>query len=192
MRGRAMAANDNEQADPAVVVWTIGHGNLPLEQFVALLRQHQPPIATVVDVRSAPHSRFVPHFNRETLEAELPRSGIAYRFGGDFLGGRPSAPDLYRDREVPTGKADYLHLVDYPAVARTGPFRLGLQRLVGLAADQPTAIMCSESDPDKCHRHHLIAKALVDQGVAVIHLRHDGSASPATFASETAEQPRLF
>ncbi len=178
-----------EGNNSTVLVWTIGHGNLPLDLFVDLLRRHEPPISRLIDVRSAPYSRFCPHFNRHSLEAELAGAGIDYRFAGDYLGGRPTDPGLYLSGEVPTGKADYLHLVDYPAVARSGRFQIGLERLVDLARECPSAIMCSEGNPHICHRHHLIAKALVDRGVAVFHIRHNGSETVAAFTDAPSAVP---
>jgi uncharacterized protein (DUF488 family) len=178
-----------QAAEPQV--FTIGHSNLTFDRFVRLLEDRNMPIATVVDVRSAPYSRFAPHFNRENFEAELRKQGITYRYAGKSLGGCPADPVCYFDHEVPTGKADYLSLVNYSVVAQQPWFRKGLERLIEIAAIEPTAIMCSEEDPAKCHRHHLIAKALVDRGVDVRHIRKDGAVEPATF-NAPALQPTLF
>ena len=45
---------------------TIGHSNHSPDKFLALLRAYG--IATLVDVRSWPTSRHLPHFNRLALE----------------------------------------------------------------------------------------------------------------------------
>ena len=55
-------------------VFTVGHSNLSLDRFVALLAEHG--IGTLVDVRSVPFSRFGPQFNRAELDHALPRVGI--------------------------------------------------------------------------------------------------------------------
>ena len=168
-----------------VTIYTIGHSNLPLERFIDVLRAKG--IRTLVDVRSSPFSRFVSHFNRGSLEATLPGAGIEYRFAGETLGGRPSEASLYKTNEVPPPKADYLSLVDYPAVAEQEWFRRGLARLRALAADAPTAIMCSEEDPTKCHRHHLIERAL-HAGDRVVHIRTKGGVvAEETLSREPAE-----
>jgi uncharacterized protein (DUF488 family) len=39
--------------------------------------------------------------------------------------------------------------------------------------------MCSEEDPARCHRHHLIAQSLLTQGVVVQHIRRGGTLEPA-------------
>ena len=69
-------------------VWTIGHSNHSLERFVELLRSQS--IDFAIDVRSYPYSRYAPHFDREALEAALPRNGRAIPVSGR-LAGRPTA-----------------------------------------------------------------------------------------------------
>ncbi|HEX9090110.1 MAG TPA: DUF488 family protein, partial [Anaerolineales bacterium] len=56
-------------------------------------------------------------------------------------------------------------------------FLYGVQRLLEIASLQTTVIMCSEEDPARCHRHHLIARYLLGAlpGVTVLHIRGDGS-----------------
>ncbi len=167
----ASAAHGDESAI-LTVVYSIGHSTLDCDVFLALLEQHG--IRTVVDVRTSPYSRFAPHFNQRELRSALRGRGIGYAFGGEKLGGRPSDPALYKNGVVPEGHADYLNLVDYPAVAREPWFREGVERLLELAAEAPTAMMCSEEDPHRCHRHHLVAQDLLERGVAVRHIRRDG------------------
>ena len=50
-------------------LFTIGHSNHPLEQFVALLRMHG--VTAVADVRSTPYSRRHPQFNKDRLDAAI-------------------------------------------------------------------------------------------------------------------------
>jgi uncharacterized protein (DUF488 family) len=70
-----------------------------------------------------------------------------------------------------------LHEVDYQAVMRQAWFVRGIERLLQLAAEQTTAVMCSEENPAECHRHHLIAKYVLREhpGVDVRHVRGDGN-----------------
>ena len=55
-------------------------------------------------------------------------------------------------------------------------FLQGISRLLELAGQQTTAILCSEEDPAHCHRHHLIALHLLaaHPEVTVKHIRGDG------------------
>lgn len=163
-------------ANPTTIA-TIGHSNLPIEELVAMLRRHE--IATVVDVRSTPYSQYTPQFNRDTLERSLAGSGLSYLFAGDYLGGRPTDPTCYHAGVVPEGDANYLALVDYDEVAKRAWYRRGIDRLVEVAGEQRTAMMCSEEDPARCHRHHLIAQSLLALGIEVQHLRKGGSVESA-------------
>ena len=156
-------------------IFTIGHSNHSLDRFVRLLSDHG--IERLVDVRTAPYSRYSPHFNRESLEAALRQHGIEYVYAGKYLGGRPSDPTCYRRRTLPPDGSDYLHEVDYPEVMKRDWFLRGIARLLALADERRTAIMCSEEDPAACHRHHLIATYLLANhpDVEVQHIRADGT-----------------
>jgi uncharacterized protein (DUF488 family) len=155
-------------------LYTVGHSNHSLERFVELVTGAG--WQAVVDVRTAPSSRFNPQFNKGSLEAALPAAGVEYYFAGKFLGGRPSDPTCYKRRTLPPEGADYLHEVDYPEVMKRDWFVKGIQRLLEIADERATAVMCSEEDPATCHRHHLIAKYLLREHpeVSVFHLRGDG------------------
>jgi uncharacterized protein (DUF488 family) len=144
-------------------LYTIGHSNHELPQFIGLLRQHG--IAVVADVRSSPYSAYNPQFNRETLQAQLQAAGIGYVFLGAELGARRTEPECYDDE----GRVRYAH------VAQTPGFCAGLQRLADLRSAQRVALMCAEKDPLTCHRTILICRALRDQTPDIRHIRGDGS-----------------
>ena len=129
-------------------LYTIGHSNHPLPRFVELLQRHV--IDLVADVRSVPHSRRHPQFNKEALAASLQAAGIGYEFLGRELGARAEDPMLYENGRVSWAK-----------LAATGLFQFGLDRLCALAASKRTAIMCAEKEPLDCHRTLLVAQALV-------------------------------
>ncbi len=153
--------------DPAgqqspLVVYTIGHSNVALEALLALLARHE--IAALMDVRSAPYSRFVPHFNRPSLAAAAKRTGIGYHFMGDTLGGRPQ-DDAYYDDEG--------HVL-YDRVARADWFERGIARLRELAGRERVAVMCGEEDPAGCHRRLLVGRVLAREGALLRHIRGDG------------------
>ena len=168
-------------------IFTIGHSNQTMDDFLGLLSSNG--IQMVVDVRTSPYSRFSPHFSRDNLKLALKDHGIGYRFAGDYLGGRPDDPDLYKNGVVPEGHADYLNLVDYPAVAKTIRYREGIDKLLILAEDKRVAIMCSEADPQQCHRHHLIAQSLLEANAEVLHIHRDGKLS---VAQPLVRQPSLL
>jgi uncharacterized protein (DUF488 family) len=147
-----------------LLIHTLGHSNHTTAAFVDLLRRHG--ITLVVDVRSQPYSRWAPQFNRETLARDLQDAGLAYRFMGDALGGRPADPALYDSgQERP----------DYQRVEQTSAYQAGIDQLLDLAGIEQVAVMCSEGDHRRCHRHLLITQTLLGRGVRVLHIQPDGT-----------------
>lgn len=170
-------------------LYTIGHSNHSLEKLIRLLEDNG--VMTVVDVRSAPYSRYNPQFNKDNLGGALAQRNIQYAFAGQYLGGRPSDPTCYKSRTLPGDGADYLHEVDYPEVMKRDWFIKGIERLLELADEQTTAILCSEENPAECHRHHLIAKYIMSTHpeVSVRHIRGDGTVFGAGAITESLDEP---
>ena len=164
------------------MLFTIGHSNHSLEFFVEML--HRYDITAVADVRSAPYSRYVVHFNKDDIEQTLRSKGIQYIFLGNAIGGKPSDRSLYT-----SGGA-----VRYDALARLATFQAGLDRLQkGLAGDWRIGLMCAEEDPSKCHRHLLIAREMEnDRKIPVWHIRADGTLVRARELLKTPSQLQLF
>jgi uncharacterized protein (DUF488 family) len=168
---------------------TVGHSNHTIERFVQLLDLGG--IATLVDVRTSPASRFNPQFNQGSLDPVLAQHLVTYVFAGRYLGGRPPDPTCYKHRVLPPEGTDYLHEVDYPEVMRRDWFVKGIQRLLAIADEQTTAIMCSEENPAECHRHHLISKYLFQEypEIDVRHIRGDGNIISARSILASVEDP---
>ena len=166
-------------------IYTIGHSNVSAQKIIELLQKHH--IEIVVDVRSAPYSRYSPQFNRETLAKTLESHGIEYAYAGDYLGGRPKDPTCYRQPPAAGGKTDYRNAVDYAEVARRPRYQRGLERLMEIAQEKATAILCSEENPRHCHRHWLIAQSLLERGFEVQHIRGDGRLEPASEITEVQQ-----
>jgi uncharacterized protein (DUF488 family) len=147
-------------------VYTIGHGRAAFVAVAEVLAGHG--VATLVDVRSHPYSRHAPEFSRPVLEGLAATSGFGYRWMGDALGGRPDDPGLVAADGV----------LDEAALRRSPRFRAGLTDLAALAVGGAVALLCAEEDPGHCHRSRVIAPALEEMGLQVVHLRHDGTAVP--------------
>ena len=161
-------------------LFTIGHSNLALGHFLALLQQHG--IGTVADVRTVPRSRHVPHFSAGPLREALDGRAIGYLPLGHELGGRPAGRDFY-DEE---GRVLYGRLAGSPA------FGEGIDRVLAGARTSRLALLCSEEDPSRCHRHLLIGRVLRERGVPVSHIRRDGRAETEAglAARETSGRPQ--
>jgi uncharacterized protein (DUF488 family) len=142
-----------------VRVFTVGHGARPLEELVETLRGAG--VETLVDVRRFPGSRRHPQFNRESLAAALPATGIEYLHEVDLGGRRSGEPGEGRFACIRT-----------PAF-RSYAARMGLQEWQDafervLAAASP-CVMCAETLWWRCHRR-LIAELLAARGHDVVHL----------------------
>jgi len=162
-------------------IFTIGHSNHSAARFLELLRESN--IETVVDVRSQPMSRWVPHFNKAALRTALKGGSIGYVFMGSELGGRPDDPAL-RTQGKP----------DYGAMAQARAFRAAIERLIELSKDQRIALMCAERDPLDCHRFLLIGRELVARGRSVANILSDGIVEDVATTQRRAAKlhPRLL
>ena len=140
---------------PRKVLFTIGHSTHSIDEFVALLNAHG--IRHLVDVRSIPKSRHVSQFNTDALTASLHAAGIEYTHLKALGGRRHSRKDSintgWRNKSF-RGYADYL---------ATPQFAEGLETLIQIATAAPTAIMCAEAVPWRCHRS-LIADVMMLKG----------------------------
>jgi len=140
---------------------TVGHSTHSIEDFIGILQAHG--IRQLVDVRTMPRSRRVPQFNKENLPASLRAADIFYRhmpgLGGLRHPQRDSTNTGWRNTSF-RGYADYM---------QTREFRANLEELIDVAGRVPTAIMCAEAVPWRCHRS-LIADALVARGIQAIEI----------------------
>jgi uncharacterized protein (DUF488 family) len=143
-------------------LFTIGHSNVALDDFLSLLQQHG--VQAVADVRTVPRSRYVPHFNAGQLRDALAQCDVSYLPFGRELGGRPEGTGFY----------DAHGHVLYGRLATSPAFQEGIGRVLASAQTQRIALLCSEEDPARCHRHLLIGRVLRARGVAVAHIRRDG------------------
>jgi uncharacterized protein (DUF488 family) len=143
-------------------VFTIGHSNLEMPDFTAMLAQHG--VQLVCDVRSLPRSSRYPQFNREALEVELSAAKVKYEFCGDALGGRPADPQTYHRDGV----------VDYARRRKASDFCAAVDRVIQYSRTQNIALLCAEEDPLHCHRFLMICPALLERGVTPQHIRREG------------------
>ncbi|MFC1636992.1 DUF488 family protein [Planctomycetota bacterium] len=157
-------------------LYTIGHSNLPIEQFVALLKEFE--IGLVADIRRYPSSRKFPHFNRPALCECLATEGIDYLWL-EALGGRRSGGKNEKSPNIGLTSPGFRNYADYMA---TDQFRSAVQRLLSAAAELRTAIMCAEKLYWKCHRR-ILSDYLVSQGIEVIHIISPGEASTHKLSS---------
>ncbi|MGI8457446.1 MAG: DUF488 domain-containing protein [Propionibacteriaceae bacterium] len=144
-------------------IWTIGHWTCAESAFVGLLDTQQ--IELLVDVRAHPGSRRSPQFASDAMVDWLHRAEIDY-VHLDELGGRRPRQDVDPELNAGWQNASFKNYADYTL---TSHYETGIARLVELAADRRTVIMCAEPMPWRCHRV-LIATTLTSRGWAVRHI----------------------
>ena len=137
----------------SIVVYTIGHGRHSWAEFLVLLKKYK--IAFLCDVRSAARSRWV-QFNGAVLQENLIDNGIGY---------------------------EHLPECGGKTLAKTEDLERGIERILELAAEVKTAIMCSESQPltkhkiprANCYRIGLLSPLLRAKGASkIIHILPEG------------------
>ena len=141
-------------------LWTIGHSNRQQSEFLDLLLAES--IEAVADVRRFPGSRRCPHFGREALKEALYAVGMEYRHFGE-LGGRRTK----RAEDSPNSAWRVEAFSAYADYTTSSEFVGAFAELVELAMRKPTAIMCAEALPWRCHRR-LIADQFVARGWLVL------------------------
>jgi uncharacterized protein (DUF488 family) len=147
-------------------LYTIGHSTRTLDELVEALRAHS--IQTLVDIRSFPMSRRLPHFNRESLEKTLPEAGIQYVWMKELGGRRKKIRD--DSPHIALRSPSFRNYADYML---TEEFRRAISALIALADHSPTAYMCAERVYFRCHRM-MVSDWLVGHGHQVLHI--DGTA----------------
>jgi len=157
-------------------LYTIGHSTRTLDELVSALKANG--IETLVDIRAFPMSRRLPHFNRESLESELPKQGIRYiwmkSLGGYRKAIRKDSPHTALRSPGFRNYADY---------TLTPEFAQAIGELLTIAEQSRTAYMCAERVYFRCHRM-IVSDWLVAHGHEVLHIDADGPARPHKLSSE--------
>lgn len=160
--------------DSPLTIWTIGHSSRPIDSFLDLLLWQE--IERLADVRRYPGSRAHPHFNPEPLARSLAASDIEYIPFPELGGRRTPNPD---STNTVWRNAAFRAYADF---TETQEFADGLARLVQVALEGRTAIMCSEAVWWRCHRS-LIADALKVAGIRVLHILSRGKVVEHPYSS---------
>ncbi len=155
-------------------IYTIGHSTHTLDEFLNMLQSFE--IKHLVDIRSFPGSRKYPQFNKENLERALPENGIYYTHLKELGGRRKVQKDSKNNRwhkDAFRAYADYME---------TENFKKGIAELTAIAAEQPTAYMCSEAVWWRCHRS-MVSDYLKARGWKVLHIMGIGKVQEHPYTS---------
>lgn len=137
-------------------VFTIGYEGATQAEVIAALTSAG--VALLADVRAVPLSRR-PGFSKNILAAGLREAGIDY-VGLKALGTPPAGRDAARKGDHARLARIYAGQLDMPeAIVQAA-------RLVEMAREQPTAVLCFERDAGSCHRS-LLLDAILPQAERV-------------------------
>lgn len=150
----------------AGMLLTVGHGTLEIEELTGLLVEAG--ISCLVDVRSFPGSRRLPHFGREMLASSVPAAGVRYEWRPALGGRRKPQPGSVN---VAWRNLSFQAYADYMTSAA---FLDSLDQLVVDATEDDVAVMCSESLWWRCHRRLIADASVLLRHTEVWHLFHDG------------------
>ena len=143
-------------------VYTIGHSNRTLEEFIEILRCV--PIKILVDVRAYPQSQRYPHFSEENLRRALETKGIIYHWAGRQLGGKRKGAK--QSKHVAIHDENLRAYADY---MESDIFQKSIVQLINMASSANISIMCAEKLPEHCHRQ-FISDYMLLRGLEVLHL----------------------
>ncbi len=170
-----MADGAGEGGAPrGATVYTIGHSNRGVDEFIGLLKAHG--VETLADIRKLPGSNKYPHFNRDELAGSLARAGIRYVYVEELGGRRPRKKE---SKNTAWRNSSFRAYADH---METDEFRRGVDSLLGRAAQGRVAVMCSEAVWWRCHRA-LVADYLKASGVNVRHIMGESAARPHPYTS---------
>lgn len=133
-------------------IFTIGYEGTIQAELIAALQAAG--VGRVIDVRAVPNSR-KPGFSKNVLAAGLKEAGIDY-VHLRALGTPPEGREAARK-----GQQDVLERV-YAAQLETPEAGAEAARMVGLAEEKSSALLCFERDPAQCHRTLLREAVLPD------------------------------
>jgi uncharacterized protein (DUF488 family) len=153
------------------MIYSIGHANREFDDFIILLKTYE--IEYLIDVRSSPYSQMFPVYNREPFSNLLIQNGFSYVYLGNVLGGLPKDPSCYI--EYTDKKNEKTRKIDYSKIEKKEFFKNGLERLkIANTKGLKVAVMCSELNPEECHRSKLIGLSLQKDGIIMQHINKHG------------------
>jgi uncharacterized protein (DUF488 family) len=133
-------------------IFTIGYQGSTQPELIAALQAAG--VDRVIDVRAVPMSR-KPGFSKNVLAAGLKEAGIDY-VHLKALGTPPAGREAARK-----GKWEAMNRI-YAEQLETPEAGADAARMIALAEEKPSALLCFERDPAGCHRTPLREAAMPD------------------------------
>ena len=164
------------------VFYTIGHSNRRLDEFLALLQEHE--IEHVVDVRKLAGSKRYPHFDADALGQALADQDIGLSHSAGLTGRRKVSRDVAFEVNAWWQNRSFHNYADH---ALSKEFHAALAGLIELGSEQSTVIMCAEAVWWRCHRR-IIADYLLINDHRVHHIMSPGHVMTAKLSDGAVTQ----
>lgn len=133
-------------------IFTIGYEGATQAELIAALQAAG--VRRVIDVRAVPLSR-KPGFSKNVLAAGLRDAGIDY-VHLKALGTPPAGREAARKGRMAEMERIYAGQLETPEAG------VDAARMVALAEEAPSALLCFERDPARCHRTPLRESVMAD------------------------------
>jgi uncharacterized protein (DUF488 family) len=147
----------------------VGHSTRTIEAFIQLIQAYR--IETVIDIRKIAKSRHNPQYNQAELSQSLRAQNLSY-LRKEGLGGLRHTTKA----SLNTGWEN-LSFRGYADYMQTPAFTESIERLVEIATETQTVIMCAEAVPWRCHRS-LVGDALLIRKIPVVDILSEKSSRP--------------
>ncbi|HSI71744.1 MAG TPA: DUF488 family protein [Fimbriimonas sp.] len=137
-------------------VYTIGHGQTDLTEFLDTLSKHR--ITHVIDVRLPADAVGTGEYHPESISMELLVRGIRYANMGESLGAHA-----------------HISLDECERVRGSEEYRAGFMRLMQAAMDEDRMLCLLGIEPkaERCHRSKLVGESLARARGEVTHIEGD-------------------
>jgi uncharacterized protein (DUF488 family) len=141
-KGTWNEARSAEQAD----FFTIGYTGRKIGEILAVLNERG--VRTLVDIRQNPISMYRPELSKANLARILDENGICYAHLPQL-----GVPRDIRAKAIETGSRDVIwEWYDQHVISEF--LGRNLHNFLNWF-EHPVALMCTEIDPQECHRHRL-------------------------------------
>lgn len=145
------------------IIYTLGHGNQPLETFLDVLKNNH--INILVDIRAQPNEQCPSCFYQHDLQQSLAQVDITYHWAGRHLGeqSRQAARNSVHtalDNSSQRSFADHMS---------SETFKRAIAQLLNLASTGTVVLLASKVEPEYCHRQY-ISDYLLLNGIDVRHV----------------------
>ena len=158
-----MEGRERKRGARQVNLYTIGYEGRTLDDFVSALQTAG--VQLLADVREAPVSR-KPGFSKSALEQALRASGIAYRHLRALGCPKPIRDQHKVDGDWQRYTREFMQHLDQQQGA--------VEELAALTQTQLTALLCFETDFDRCHRTYVARAVAARTSASIQHLTPTG------------------